>query len=296
MLRSLRVETMRPYAIVIAILAIALPVPLSSQEDVSERLKAGNVLILRHFYVGEALTFAPDGTLVGSAETGPWTVAAQIKVRNAKISAGNLVIRGRRLLLVFDPETKKMRDLLGVSEKDALAASFRPPQHEEVWKATARGQEVTITIQSSSNAASFADFSSAVSAVFLRPDEALADVAPAFWHDFLCGCSSRTTELDASEPVISAKESGARPSHALSAPGPIYSESARSSQFSGVVGLSLVVDKSGSVRDIQILKPAGLGLDEQSVEAVRQWRFEPAWKDAEPVTSRVGVEVSFRLY
>jgi periplasmic protein TonB len=121
-------------------------------------------------------------------------------------------------------------------------------------------------------------------------------VAPAFWHDFLCGGNGQSSVPDLSELAVSAKESGVTPAHALNAPDPNYSESARSSQFSGVVEMSLVVDKSGSVRDIQILKPAGLGLDEQSVEAVRQWRFKPAWKDAEPVASRMYADVSFRLF
>ncbi len=40
----------------------------------------------------------------------------------------------------------------------------------------------------------------------------------------------------------------------------------------------------------------GLGLDEKAIEAVRQWRFEPAKKDGTPVAVQINVEVNFRLY
>ena len=40
----------------------------------------------------------------------------------------------------------------------------------------------------------------------------------------------------------------------------------------------------------------GLGLDEKAIEAVRNWKFEPALKDGKPVAVQINVEVNFRLY
>jgi TonB family protein len=40
----------------------------------------------------------------------------------------------------------------------------------------------------------------------------------------------------------------------------------------------------------------GLGLDEKAIEAVRQWRFQPALKDGRPVDVQITVEVQFHLY
>jgi TonB family protein len=37
-----------------------------------------------------------------------------------------------------------------------------------------------------------------------------------------------------------------------------------------------------------------LGLDEKAVEAVRQWKFEPATLDGTPVAVQATVEVNFR--
>ena len=33
-----------------------------------------------------------------------------------------------------------------------------------------------------------------------------------------------------------------------------------------------------------------------AIEAVRQWKFEPAMKDGRPVAVQINVEVNFRLY
>lgn len=76
---------------------------------------------------------------------------------------------------------------------------------------------------------------------------------------------------------------------------PEYSEQARKSKFQGVVLLSLVVQKDGTVRDIRVVRALGLGLDEKAVEAVRQWRFRPGEKAGVPVDVSAQVEVIFRL-
>jgi TonB family protein len=60
--------------------------------------------------------------------------------------------------------------------------------------------------------------------------------------------------------------------------------------------LGLVVDAEGLPQDICLKKAAGYKLDEQAVKAVRQYRFKPATKDGTPVSVRLTIEVSFKLY
>jgi TonB family protein len=76
---------------------------------------------------------------------------------------------------------------------------------------------------------------------------------------------------------------------------PEYSEEARKAKFQGTVLLAIVVDVEGRTRDIRVLRPLGMGLDEKAIEAVQKWRFRPGYKDGKAVPVMANVEVSFRL-
>jgi periplasmic protein TonB len=79
-------------------------------------------------------------------------------------------------------------------------------------------------------------------------------------------------------------------------PDPEYSEEARKAKYQGTCVLWLIVGPDGKPRDIKVARTLGLGLDEKAIEAVKQWKFEPAMKDGKPVAVQINVEVSFRLY
>jgi protein TonB len=83
---------------------------------------------------------------------------------------------------------------------------------------------------------------------------------------------------------------------ALFAPDPEYSEEARKAKWQGTVVLWVIVGPDGRPRDIKIQRSLGMGLDEKAIEAVRQWKFDPAKKDGQPVAVQINVEVNFRLY
>lgn len=76
---------------------------------------------------------------------------------------------------------------------------------------------------------------------------------------------------------------------------PEYSEEARKAKFQGTVVLSIIVDPTGKARDIRVIRPLGLGLDEKAMEAVMKWRFKPGLKDGAAVPVQATVEVNFRL-
>ncbi len=76
---------------------------------------------------------------------------------------------------------------------------------------------------------------------------------------------------------------------------PEYSEEARKAKFQGTVVLYVVVDEKGLPRDLKVLRPLGLGLDEKAIEAVTKWRFKPGYKDGRPVAVVATIEVNFRL-
>ena len=83
---------------------------------------------------------------------------------------------------------------------------------------------------------------------------------------------------------------------AIYKPEPEYSTEARQAKHQGTVVVSLVVGADGQPRALRVARSLGMGLDEKALEAVRQWRFEPAMKDGRPVAVAVDVEVTFHLF
>jgi periplasmic protein TonB len=76
---------------------------------------------------------------------------------------------------------------------------------------------------------------------------------------------------------------------------PEYSEEARKAKFQGTVMLYIEVDENGKPKNLRVVRPLGLGLDEKAIEAVSKWKFRPGFKDGKPVTVAATVEVNFRL-
>jgi len=83
---------------------------------------------------------------------------------------------------------------------------------------------------------------------------------------------------------------------AIFRPDPEYSTEARQAKYQGTVVVSVIVGPDGKAHGVRVSRALGMGLDEKAVEAVRQWRFEPAMKDGKPVAVAVDVEVNFHLY
>ncbi len=82
---------------------------------------------------------------------------------------------------------------------------------------------------------------------------------------------------------------------ALVRPEPEYSEEARKAACQGSVLLYLVVDSSGSPRNLKVVRGIGFGLDEKAIEAVEKWRFRAGYKDGKPVNVAATIDVNFRL-
>ena len=76
---------------------------------------------------------------------------------------------------------------------------------------------------------------------------------------------------------------------------PDYTEEARIARQEGTVLLQADISPDGRAGNFRLLRSLGLGLDEQAVEAVRQWEFEPARRGQQNVTFRAVLEIQFRV-
>ena len=89
---------------------------------------------------------------------------------------------------------------------------------------------------------------------------------------------------------------GVSPPRPIYQPEPEFSEEARKAKYQGVCTLGLIVGADGRPSNIHVLSSLGMGLDEKAIEAVKNWKFEPAMKDGHPVRVEIAVEVDFHLY
>jgi bla regulator protein BlaR1 len=80
------------------------------------------------------------------------------------------------------------------------------------------------------------------------------------------------------------------------APDPEYSSKARRANYQGVCVVSVIVDAKGKPQHVQVVRHLGMGLEKKAVEAVKQYKFEPAMLHDKPVAVTVNIEVNFRRY
>jgi TonB family protein len=74
-----------------------------------------------------------------------------------------------------------------------------------------------------------------------------------------------------------------------------YTDEARRRSITGDVLLEIVVRRDGTVGDVRVVQGLGGGLEQRAIQAVRQWRFEPARRKGVPVDVLVEVAVEFLL-
>jgi len=76
---------------------------------------------------------------------------------------------------------------------------------------------------------------------------------------------------------------------------PVYTADAMRARVQGVVALDAIVGTDGKVGEVRVKRSLDRehGLDEQALNAVKQWEFLPATKDGVAVPVLVEIEMSF---
>lgn len=93
--------------------------------------------------------------------------------------------------------------------------------------------------------------------------------------------------------LAQAADSDAKPKTQVA---PTYPVDAVRKQISGWVELEFNVDPTGKVTGVSVVKAQPIRVFEQeAVKAMKQWTFEPAVKDGQPVASRARRKIEFTL-
>ena len=88
---------------------------------------------------------------------------------------------------------------------------------------------------------------------------------------------------------------GVTPPSVLFRTDPVYSEDARKARYQGTVVLEAIVRKDGSVEILRVVRSLGLGLDENAMKALQEWKFKPAMRQGVPVDVAMNIEINFTL-
>ena len=76
---------------------------------------------------------------------------------------------------------------------------------------------------------------------------------------------------------------------------PQYTKGAMERKVQGTVELTTVVRESGVPDSFAITRSVDDELDQQAIEAVKQWQFKPGTLDGKPVAVNVNIELTFTL-
>jgi TonB family protein len=77
---------------------------------------------------------------------------------------------------------------------------------------------------------------------------------------------------------------------------PEFSDQARRKKVNGDVLLHFIVDEQGIPQDVKVVRGLGMGLDENAIKAVKQYRFRPAMREGVAVKVEMNVSVNFQIF
>lgn len=76
---------------------------------------------------------------------------------------------------------------------------------------------------------------------------------------------------------------------------PVYPKAALTANVQGTVIIEAIIDKRGNVTAQRIMKGLPMGLDRAAMDAIKQWRFKPAYRGSEPVEVYFTLTVNFTV-
>lgn len=283
---------MRVSAIAILLL-IAAQSLVASAQDIAHTLShkySKRVLILRHPIKDNSQSYNVAGDLVSHSEEGPWTVYGPVEITKVQFKGTQLRVNGYRLVFGYDSTRK---ELVPYREK-----------HPDT---------VHVEIELASQSMNLDQADAVINRIFADSDEKILPLLPDYWRPYFekrmhheiartpSSASTTATNQSANSnqqvlKVMHVGEDGVTAPKALSTPEPEFSEIARRLRRQGICVISAIIDREGRVRQPYIVRPAGVGLDEQAIATVKTWKFKPATRYGQPVDVEMGLEVLFNLY
>ena len=278
----IRLVTAMTRKALICLLALFL-IPAAHADSLKDALThkyKNQVLALRSPFTAGDLKFDSAGQSLSAPPNSGWLLYGGIYVEKLSLSPDTLRLDGHRAAS-------------GLENKKLMLAGFHKSQRIEIHldqplKSLDEANAVMARVFFPS-----ADTVQHAMPEFRRADDNIPD-------DQIFRISSRASRRpgdNAPEPAADRDTDGiVLPPKATYTPEPEFSEQARHAKYQGTVVLGIVIDKAGRNSRIRLERALGMGLDENAMEGVKQWRFTPGTRNGEPVAVAMSIEVSFNLY
>jgi protein TonB len=85
-----------------------------------------------------------------------------------------------------------------------------------------------------------------------------------------------------------------KPAHLISSVPPSYPALARTQHVAGDVRIDALIDVNGRVSAMKVVSGPSL-LHQAAMDALRQWKYQPALLDGKPIAMHLTVTLQFRL-
>ena len=287
----------------------------------------GKVATLRNFYIESDLNFDSHGKLINKSKTGPWTYYGRVQVASIKLSNDLLTIKGERNVVQWEAagrefENRTLEKTIRIAiqlpaeldEKsllnaiDSIFLTRDTPLSDIVpdyWKdllTTERQRRMEFENRTLEKTVRIAiqlpaghdekSVLNAIDSVFLTRDTPLSDIVPDYWKDLLTTERQRRMEFEKQKAAImkSVREvdAGINPPKLRSSAAGIETsltpfKDVRATELT----FSLVVDENGEVKELQIEKPLGLGIDDPVADTIAHWKWAPATQAGQPVSVKM---------
>ena len=255
----------------------------STEAEVSARL-VGKPLYLRGFWGEDKLAFDAAGQPVEHYPRLSFTESG-FDASKVEIHGDHMRIEGQRVGLTFD-QSGSYKRLKLITRRTFKA---KPEPELMILEIDGHGGQ---------------DFSRALDAIFAGSLEDLVPSLPEYWQEYaqthflhstnLAGGSAET--LDRSHTKSSKSDGSVKPPKLIKNVDPRFTESARQMRLSGSTEVYLWLSEDGMPSHLKVVRPIGLGLDEESIAAVSQYRFAPATKDGKPVKVDLYINVNYGIF
>jgi bla regulator protein blaR1 len=269
--------------------ALLLPAAFAtecSDQDLLTALAHECAHIKRHDFL-KNLVFEIAGVLLAFHPV-IWMIKARI-AQTREILCDSMVTE-----TIIDPRIYA-RSLLRLAERMALRSQARPAQAIGIFDANILEKRIMIINSKRRSIGPVARFGLIVPAALCILFTSLA--ASAFAIDIQPASQSGQAQNSPYGPVYKIGPGVSAPTivHAQDAK---YPASALRDKpiIDCIVVVGLIVDKTGSPKDVHVVKSFRKDFDEEAMKAVRHYEFKPAMKNRAPVAVAINVEVNFRAY